>query len=83
MSALCSGCAENVKFWWSSALVRADPDALLLGVRDQLVAELRVRDGDQALRALPRAAADEVHAAVLRHDVVGQTARVGDDIAGG
>ena len=54
-------------------LVGASPDAHLLGVLDQVLTELGMRDGDDLVRTLPGVQALEVDHAVLGDQVL-QTA---------
>ena len=51
-------------------LGRPFPDAHLFGFLDEIVAEIRMRDGDQQFRALPGGFALKLHRTVFRDDVV-------------
>ena len=64
---------------WSAA-VGAPPDLLGLRRGDQFLPEVRVGDGDQPFRPLPGAPARQIHAAVLRDQVVGLAPGIGDDV---
>ena len=64
-------------------LVGASPDAHLLGVLDQVLTELGMRDGDDLVRTLPGVQALEVDHAVLGDQVLHGGTGVGADGAGG
>ena len=57
------------------------PDSHLLGILDQFISEIRMRDVDQELRPLPGVLAFEVGDAVFRDDEVRSRTRRRDDAA--
>ena len=65
-----------------SASVGTDPDALLLRSGNEFIPECRVCHRDQTFRSFPGTATHQIHTAVLGDDVIGQTAGIGDHIAG-
>lgn len=71
--------AQSVDLILSASLVGTSPDVHFLRLANQLVAELRMRHGDNGLRLLPGGQALEVNHTVFRHKIVDVRAGIGDD----